>query len=154
VARQWSTPTPGLNTETDKPTQEMEFYDFGWQGQVERLYDKVIVTKTIKGPYGTPIVCMQTVWGQWNLMCAWGASEVKLNQEEQKKIDDLYASLHNRSLWESNENDNEKKKNSSEALTEANDPFSIKARLGPGPDPKPKFSNLHSRRWATEDQPD
>jgi len=151
LARQWSRPTPGLDMDVDAPETTMEFYDFGWQGKAERLFEKLVPKKTYVTRYGTRIECMRFLLMH---MCGWGASEVNLSDQEQQRLDDLYASLHNRSLWENNENDNEKKTSSSEALTEANDPFSIKARLGPGPDPKPKFSNLHSRRWATEDQSD
>lgn len=157
LARQWSSPTPGLDLETDKPQTSMEFYDFGWQGQVERLYDKVVVTKTIKGPYGTPIVCMQTVWGNWNLMCAWGASEVKLTDDEQQKIDDLYASLHNRPLWTEDKSENSTSgeagqtdlSSTQETHDEPLDPFTIRARLGKPKATKQKFKNGHSKRWAT-----
>ncbi len=159
LARQWSSPTPGLDMETDKPETSMEFYDFGWQGQVERLYDKVVVTKTIKGPYGTPIVCMQTVWGNWNLMCAWGASEVKLNDDERKKIDDFYASLHNQPLWEVDSSTDSTPEKAGQADLNANlkphdeppDPFTIRARLGKSKATKQQFKNGYSRGWVTPD---
>ncbi len=96
LARDWSGPTPGLDMTADVPTQEIEFYDFGWQGSAERLFEKLVPTKTYVTRYGTRITCMQLALMR---VCAWGASELNLSNDEQQRLDELYSALHNRPLW-------------------------------------------------------
>ena len=157
LARQWSSPTPGLDLDADAPTTTVEFYDFGWQGHAERLFEKLLQKKTYVTRYGTRIECMQLMLMR---MCGWGASEVNLSVTEQQQLDDLYSSLHNRPLWaENNSTDStpEKAGQASPSSTqethddEPPDPFTIRARLGKPKATKQKFKNMHSRRWATPD---
>ncbi len=98
LARKWSSPVPGFNPDSDQPRQKMKFYDFGWQGYVERGMDFLLQTRSHTLAYGTKVECLSLL-GIISTVCAWGASEVSLNPAEEKRLADLYADLHNRPLW-------------------------------------------------------
>ena len=61
-SRQWEatdsqSDIPFVNTETDKPRVEMDFYSPGVLGSVERFFDKITIKKEFTTKYGTKISC-------------------------------------------------------------------------------------------------
>ena len=60
--RQWQSTdfqadVPFVNSETDKPRVEMDFYSHGVLGSVERFFDKITIEKEFTTKYGTKIKC-------------------------------------------------------------------------------------------------
>jgi len=57
-----------VNTETDKPRVEMNFYSPGFEGSVERFFDKVTIKKEFTTKYGTKIQCGMVLF---IMACSW-----------------------------------------------------------------------------------
>ncbi|WP_395374584.1 hypothetical protein [Marinicella sp. W31] len=61
-SRQWEatdlqSDIPYVNNETDKPRVDMNFYAPGFEGSIERFFDKITVEKEFTTKYGTKIKC-------------------------------------------------------------------------------------------------
>ncbi len=53
----WYADIPFLDESIDKPKLQMRFYPEGFEGSIERFFDKVTYTKTFTTKYGTKIHC-------------------------------------------------------------------------------------------------
>ncbi len=53
----WFADVPYLDESVDKPRVEMNFYALGFEGSIERFFDKITVSKTFTTKYGTKIHC-------------------------------------------------------------------------------------------------
>jgi hypothetical protein len=53
----WLDDIPYLDESVDRPTVEMRFYAAGIEGQIEKFFDKITISKTFTTKYGTKIHC-------------------------------------------------------------------------------------------------
>ncbi len=53
----WLDDIPFLDESVDRPTIEMRFYAEGLEGQIEKFFDKITISKTFTTKYGTKIHC-------------------------------------------------------------------------------------------------
>lgn len=64
----WYADVPYLDESVDKPRVQMQFYSAGFQGSIERFFDKITVSKTFTTKYGTKIHC---AWIGIIAACSW-----------------------------------------------------------------------------------
>ena len=53
----WLADIPYLDESVDRPTIEMRFYAQGFEGKIEKFFDKITISKTFTTKYGTKIHC-------------------------------------------------------------------------------------------------
>jgi len=64
----WYADIPYLDETVDQPQLELNFYAEGFEGSIERFFDRITVTKTFTTKYGTKIHC---AWIGVLVSCAW-----------------------------------------------------------------------------------